>query len=89
MSCMYIWQLERSNEDGIEDYQRPSKEMESMNYSNKKSDEVGTTATKDEGAAGVTAEEVVEELRKARRQNKITHVLLSVLIVVTADWQYS
>lgn len=86
---MYIWQLERSNEDGIEEYQRPSEEMGSMNCSNKKSDEVGTTATKDEGAAGVTAEEVVEELRKVRRQNTITHVLLSVLIVVTAVWQFS
>lgn len=86
---MYVSQLERSKEDGIEDYQRPSEEKGSMNCSDKKSDEVGTTAAKDEGAAGVTAEEVVEELRKVRRQNTITHVLLSVLIVVTAVWQLS
>lgn len=31
----------------------------------------------------------MEELRKVRRQNTITHVLLSVLIVVTAVWQFS
>eukprot|EP00268_Persea_americana_P034067 TRINITY_DN336_c0_g1_i7.p1 TRINITY_DN336_c0_g1~~TRINITY_DN336_c0_g1_i7.p1 ORF type:complete len:113 (-),score=25.29 TRINITY_DN336_c0_g1_i7:719-1057(-) len=34
-------------------------------------------------------EEIVKELRVIRKQNTVTHWLLSVLIVVTAVWQMS
>ncbi|KAJ6961828.1 hypothetical protein NC652_000704 [Populus alba x Populus x berolinensis] len=35
------------------------------------------------------AEEIVRELRKVRRQNFVTHCLLSVMIVLTVAWQVS
>ncbi|KAF8399979.1 hypothetical protein HHK36_015852 [Tetracentron sinense] len=34
-------------------------------------------------------EEIVRELRKVKRQNSITHWLLSVMIILTAVWQLS
>ncbi|KAJ6836461.1 uncharacterized protein M6B38_327965 [Iris pallida] len=41
------------------------------------------------GANEVGLNEVVRELKKVKRQNLITHCLLSVMIVVTAVWQFS
>uniref|UniRef100_B9GML9 Uncharacterized protein n=1 Tax=Populus trichocarpa TaxID=3694 RepID=B9GML9_POPTR len=35
------------------------------------------------------AEEIVKELRKVRRQNFVTHCLLSAMIVLTVAWQVS
>ncbi|XP_061959802.1 uncharacterized protein LOC133680817 isoform X1 [Populus nigra] len=35
------------------------------------------------------AEEIVKELRKVRRQNFVTHCLLSMMIVLTVAWQVS
>ena len=35
------------------------------------------------------AEEIVRELRKVRRQNFVTHCLLSAMIVLTVAWQVS
>ncbi|KAL6011617.1 hypothetical protein ACLOJK_002065 [Asimina triloba] len=46
----------------------------------------------DDGAQECTKarmEEIVKELRIVRRQNKVTHWLLAVLIMVTAAWQLS
>lgn len=42
-----------------------------------------------EGAADIGMEEIVKELRVIRKQNTVTHWLLSVLIVTTAVWQMS
>ncbi|XP_068667162.1 uncharacterized protein [Aristolochia californica] len=36
-----------------------------------------------------STEEIVRELREVKRQNRITHWLLSVMIVITAVWQLS
>ncbi|XP_077250379.1 uncharacterized protein LOC143889877 isoform X1 [Tasmannia lanceolata] len=40
-------------------------------------------------SSGMGAEDIVRELRKVKRQNTITHCLLSVMIVITAVWQFS
>lgn len=37
----------------------------------------------------VTAEEVLRELKNVKRQNRITHWLLSAMILITAFWQLS
>ncbi|XP_008807440.1 uncharacterized protein LOC103719810 [Phoenix dactylifera] len=37
----------------------------------------------------VGMDEVVRELRRVRRQNFITHCLLSVMIIITAYWQFN
>ncbi|KAI4383619.1 hypothetical protein MLD38_009431 [Melastoma candidum] len=36
-----------------------------------------------------TAEEIVKELRRIKRQNTVTHWLLSIMIVLTVGWQLS
>ena len=45
--------------------------------------------TGDCDAKDVRMDEIVKELRTVKRQNLITHCLLSVLIVVTTVWQFS
>lgn len=37
----------------------------------------------------VDTEEIVKELKKVKRQNSITHWLLSVMLVLTVTWQIS
>ncbi|KAK2636811.1 hypothetical protein Ddye_031603 [Dipteronia dyeriana] len=37
----------------------------------------------------VGAEEIVNEIKKVKKQNLITHCLLSVMIVLTVAWQFS
>ncbi|KAI4385311.1 hypothetical protein MLD38_003353 [Melastoma candidum] len=37
----------------------------------------------------VTAEEIVKEMRHIKRQNTVTHWLLSIMIIVTVGWQLS
>ncbi|KAJ8634177.1 hypothetical protein MRB53_027513 [Persea americana] len=51
----------------------------------------GASAKDDKGSEGadIGMEEIVKELRVIRKQNTVTHWLLSVLIVVTAVWQMS
>lgn len=56
----------------------------------------GEVETRDENAghlggdgAVISREEIVNELRNVKRQNFITHCLLSVMIVLTAAWQLS
>ncbi|KAF5726657.1 hypothetical protein HS088_TW22G00338 [Tripterygium wilfordii] len=54
--------------------------------------EVTETSGEEEGATGskeISTEEIVKELRTVRRQNTITHILLSVLIALTVTWQVS
>lgn len=41
------------------------------------------------GSCGIDGEEIVRELNKVKRQNFITHCLLSVGILVTVGWQLS
>lgn len=41
------------------------------------------------GGSNETESEIVKELKKVKRQNFVTHCLLSVLIVLTAAWQVS
>lgn len=41
------------------------------------------------GAKPVERQEIVKELRRVRRQNTVTHWLLSIMIVLTLSWQVS
>lgn len=41
------------------------------------------------GNCGIGNEEIAQELRKVKRQNFITHCLLTVMIVLTVGWQLS
>ncbi|RWR87032.1 hypothetical protein CKAN_01596200 [Cinnamomum micranthum f. kanehirae] len=78
-------QLE-SRKDNI-DQSEPSTETKALTSSGP----VGASA-KDENdseGADIGAEEIVKELREIRKQNTVTHWLLSVLIVITAVWQMS
>lgn len=43
----------------------------------------------DNGGAKIDRDEIANELRKLKRQNLITHCLLSVMIVLTVVWQLS
>ncbi|KAJ0988824.1 hypothetical protein J5N97_007180 [Dioscorea zingiberensis] len=45
--------------------------------------------SKDFGENDVRIDEIVKEIKMVKRQNKITHCLLSALIIVTAFWQFS
>ncbi|KAJ8759087.1 hypothetical protein K2173_003325 [Erythroxylum novogranatense] len=51
---------------------------------------VGSELKEDEKAGRLDGgEEIVKELRKLKRQNTVTHCLLSVMIVLTVVWQVS
>ncbi|KAK0573473.1 hypothetical protein LWI29_008513 [Acer saccharum] len=41
------------------------------------------------GRAEIGAEEIVNEIKKVKKQNLITHCLISVMIVLTVAWQFS
>ena len=43
----------------------------------------------DGGCKGIETDEIVNELKKVKRQNFVTHCLLSVMIVLTVAWQLS
>ncbi|KAH7683207.1 hypothetical protein IHE45_05G168100 [Dioscorea alata] len=45
--------------------------------------------SRNSGENDVRIDEVVKEIKGVKRQNKITHCLLSVLIIATAFWQLS
>lgn len=40
------------------------------------------------GAKEVVMDDIVKELKNVKRQNLITHCLLSIMIIVTAVWQF-
>ncbi|KAI4373778.1 hypothetical protein MLD38_011861 [Melastoma candidum] len=48
-----------------------------------------TGDARNNGVAGIAANEIAKELRHVKRQNTITHWLLSAVIVVTVAWQLS
>lgn len=48
-----------------------------------------TAGARDCGTKEVGMDEIVKELKSVKRQNLITHCLLSVMIIVTAVWQFS
>lgn len=79
-------QLESLKGDGVSKPCEPSNEVPSCNVSELE------TESKDETEASPsdTGEDVVvKELKKLERQNRITHWLLSALIVITVAWQLS
>ncbi|KAK7280864.1 hypothetical protein RIF29_08403 [Crotalaria pallida] len=55
--------------------------------SDEKVDAAGEVDSKCNGSE--TTDEIVKELKKVKRQNFVTHCLLSVMIVVTVAWQLS
>lgn len=81
-----LWQLESRKDDDI-DQSELSTETKALISSGPE----GASAKDDKGSEGadIGMEEIVKELRVIRKQNTVTHWLLSVLIVVTAVWQMS
>ncbi|KAE9587833.1 hypothetical protein Lal_00029461 [Lupinus albus] len=79
---MAIEKLILDNEDEA-DYQLPhSQELELL----KREDEI---VKKSKAATPSEIDEIVKELKKIKRQNFVTHCLLSVMIVITIGWQLS
>lgn len=52
-------------------------------------EEISSCEEEDKNGDVIGKEEIVNELRKVRKQNLITHCLLSVMIVLTLAWQFS
>ncbi|XP_027337658.1 uncharacterized protein LOC113851391 isoform X2 [Abrus precatorius] len=50
---------------------------------------VQKTESENEDGGGSENEEIMKELKKVKRQNFVTHCLLSVMIVLTVVWQVS
>ncbi|KAG6653890.1 hypothetical protein I3843_05G098200 [Carya illinoinensis] len=50
---------------------------------------MGNARQVDRGGVEIGAEEIVKELKKVKRQNFVTHCLLSAMIVLTVAWQLS
>ncbi|MBA0707202.1 hypothetical protein Golax_019273 [Gossypium laxum] len=50
-------------------------------------DKANTKSENGSGAGGILVEELVKELKAIKKQNTITHCLLSAMIVVTLFWQ--
>lgn len=42
-----------------------------------------------EGTRSIGTDEIVKELKEVKKQNRITHWLLSIMIVLTVTWQVS
>ncbi|KAK9102631.1 hypothetical protein Sjap_019885 [Stephania japonica] len=79
-------QVESLKEDRTRNLPEPP--METTNPSSSSS--VAETSGKTEvQSKEIGTEEIVKELRKLKRQNTITHCLLSVMIFVTVVWQLS
>ncbi|MED6160074.1 hypothetical protein PIB30_047999 [Stylosanthes scabra] len=69
-------QLAKSEASGIEKTENENENLDSSKV--------------DGGCKGITeTDEIVKELRKVKRQNFVTHCLLSVMIVLTMAWQLS
>ncbi|KAE8023706.1 hypothetical protein FH972_009377 [Carpinus fangiana] len=85
-------QLESLKGDGLIEEPEGSTEIEEVS-----SGEVDNVETKVENAdevdggssVGIGTEEIVKELKKVKKQNFVTHCLLSVMIVLTLAWQVS
>lgn len=75
-----------SRKDNI-DQSEPSTETKALISSGP----VGASAKDEKSSEGadIGVEEIVKELRVIRKQNTVTHWLLSFLIVITAVWQLS
>lgn len=50
---------------------------------------MGNARQVDRGGVEIGAEEIVKELKKVKRQNFVTHCLLSAMIILTFAWQLS
>ncbi|TYI89315.1 hypothetical protein E1A91_D03G047000v1, partial [Gossypium mustelinum] len=50
-------------------------------------DKANTKSENGSGSGGILVEELVKELKAIKKQNTITHYLLSAMIVVTLFWQ--
>ncbi|XP_041010687.1 uncharacterized protein LOC121254631 [Juglans microcarpa x Juglans regia] len=50
---------------------------------------MGNARQVDRGGIEIGAEEIVKELKKVKRQNFVTHCLLSAMIILTVAWQLS
>lgn len=67
-------------------------EVEEENYSAAAGNvdvNMGNAGQMDGGGIEIRAEEIVKELKKVKRQNFVTHCLLSVMIALTVAWQLS
>ncbi|KAF7839722.1 uncharacterized protein G2W53_008204 [Senna tora] len=82
-------ELESMKGDGTLDQLEASSPSEMVASAIKKIDHenVKDGEVDDEGCMG--NDEIVKELKKVRRQNFVTHCLLSVMIVLTVVWQLS
>ncbi|XAR48189.1 hypothetical protein NMG60_11030925 [Bertholletia excelsa] len=91
LSNLLSVQLEELKRDGkIRQPELPSdaKELNTLEVAEAKS-ETGTGVVGGGTINDSGREEIIKELRKVKRQNFITHCLLSTMIVLTAAWQLS
>lgn len=79
--------MESLEEDGMLPKQSDNETVPSPELDDDDKQEGRTEACSHCSEAG--KEEIVKELRKVRKQNLVTHCLLSVMIVLTVAWQLS
>lgn len=85
-------QLDALQEEGILEEPKASADNSKVNNPEAEAGEKSETANEGrrrESSSEMGKEEIIKELNEVKRQNFITHCLLSALIVLTAAWQLS
>lgn len=84
MLCLQVESLKGEGEN--DQHEEASKQVEEVNGIVDKSK---TKSESGDGEIDIEAEEIIKELKNVKRQNCITHWLLSAMIVLTVAWQIS
>ncbi|XP_043703834.1 uncharacterized protein LOC122653933 [Telopea speciosissima] len=82
----FLSQLESLKEDTAIEPQKPASEINVLPKEEAKDENLGGSEC---GSRETGEEEILRELQKVKRQNSITHWLLSIMIFLTAAWQLS
>ncbi|KAL5552630.1 hypothetical protein UlMin_040031 [Ulmus minor] len=64
-------------------------QLESLKEESKNEQPEASNKQDQDGDIEIDKEEIVKELKKVKKQNSITHWLLSIMIVLTVTWQIS
>lgn len=81
-------QLEMLKEDVMLDGHKPSSDINEVD-SSEAGEKSETTKEASSSNSQPGQEEIIQELKQVKRQNFITHCLLSAMIVITVAWQLS
>ncbi|XP_043724988.1 uncharacterized protein LOC122671684 [Telopea speciosissima] len=84
-----ISQLETLKGDVTIESSKPASEMDVLSAVSEEDSKDENVGGPKDGSTEMVQEAILKELRKVKRQNSITHWLLSIMIFVTVAWQLS